>query len=89
MIGKHYLKANIQKFTDKTKKVITAFFGEVGKITEYVESYIYPEYYHEDCAKDLNVNIEIIENVWELTDKPDLIKETLKIKVPEAGIFKK
>jgi len=82
------LKGKYSKFTKKTKNTITKFFGEVGKITEYVESYIYPEYYHEDCANDLDVNIETIQKVWELTDKPDLIKEVLKIKVPESNLFK-
>ena len=82
------LKGKYSKFTKRTKDTITKFFGEVGKITQYVESYIYPEYYHEDCANDLNVNLELIQDVWELTDKPNLNKEILKIKVPESKIFK-
>jgi len=82
------LKGKYSNFTKRTKETITKFFGEVGKITEYVESYIYPEYYHEDCADDLDVSLELLQNVWELTDRPDLDKEVLKIKVPESDLFK-
>tara|TARA_R110000744_G_scaffold146975_1_gene259908 strand:+ start:73 stop:738 length:666 start_codon:yes stop_codon:yes gene_type:complete len=81
------VKGKYSKFDQKTKDIITKFFGEVGKITEYVESYIYPEYYHKDVADQLAVPINVIEKVWELTDRPDIDKETLKLKLPKNDIF--
>jgi len=84
---KALIKGKYSKFNDKTKQTITKFFGEVGKITEYVESYIYPEYYHKDIADQLDVPMKLIEKVWELTDRPDIDKETLKLKLPKASIF--
>ena len=81
------INGKYSKFDDTMKQTITKFFGEVGKITEYVESYIYPEYYHKDIAEQLAVPMKLIEKVWELTDKPDIDKETLKLKIPKDGIF--
>jgi hypothetical protein len=81
------INGKYSKFDDTMKQTITKFFGEVGKITEYVESYIYPEYYHKDIAEQLAVPMNLIEKVWELTDKPDIDKETLKLKIPKDGIF--
>ena len=62
------------------------FFGDVGIISEYIESYIYPEYYHEDYANELGVKLQDIQKVNELCSKPDLKKETLKLKMKEVDI---
>jgi hypothetical protein len=81
------IKGKYSTFNEKTKDTITKFFGDVGNISQYVESYMYPEYYHKDVADQLAVPINVIEKVWELTDKPDIDKETLKLKLPKDGVF--
>jgi len=82
------IKGTYSKMRKKTKTQILDFFGDIAPISEYIESYIYPEYYHEDYANELNVRIADIEKVWELCSKPDLEKETLKIKMKELNIIK-
>ena len=82
------IKGSYSKMRKKTKTLILDFFGDIAPISEYIESYIYPEYYHEDYANELNVNLEDIERVWELCSKPDLEKENLKIKIKELNIIK-
>jgi hypothetical protein len=82
------IKGTYSKMRKKTKTKILDFFGDIGPISEYIESYIYPQYYHEDYANELNVKLEDIEKVWELCSKPDLEKENLKIKIKELNIIK-
>jgi len=82
------IKGLYSKMRKKTKTQILDFFGDIAPISEYIESYIYPEYYHDDYANELNVPLEDIEKVWELCSKPDLEKENLKIKIKELNIIK-
>ena len=82
------IKGSYSKMRKKTKTQILDFFGDIAPISEYIESYIYPEYYHEDYANELNVKLEDIEKVWELCSKPDLEKENLKIKIKKLNIIK-
>ena len=82
----HVLKGSYSKIRKKTKEQILDFFGDVGIISEYIESYIYPEYYHEDYANELGVKLQDIQKVNELCSKPDLKKETLKLKMKEVDI---
>ena len=82
------MNGKYSKFTDRSKKIITDFFEGSGRVTEYIESYMYPDFYHDDVAEDLNVNVDLLHSVWELCDKPNKDKETLKIKVPEVALFK-
>ena len=58
------IKGSYSKMRKKTKTQILDFFGDIAPISEYIESYIYPEYYHEDYANELNVNLEDIERVY-------------------------
>ena len=43
------------KINEREKKKILKFFGQAGVVAETVESYMYPEFYHEDYAELLNV----------------------------------
>lgn len=83
----HILKGLYSKIRKKTKSKILDFFGEDGPISEYIESYIYPEFYHEDYATELNVTLQSIQVVHELCSKPNLEKELLKIKMKELNII--
>jgi len=65
------------KVNEREKQKILNFFGDKGVIGQTVESYLYPDYYHEDYAELLNVDLEFLQKVWEVCDKPNLKKETL------------
>jgi len=75
------------KFSLKTKDKILKFFGDIGTISEYIQSYIHPADYHDFYAEQLGVSSNTIEEVYELCSKPDMNLETLKIKLSEADLF--
>jgi|TARA_R100000479_G_scaffold170127_1_gene112515 hypothetical protein len=83
-----FIKGQYSKMTKKTKKIITKFFGKSGTISEYIESYLYPEKYFEIYSDILNVPVEDLENVGELCDKPDLERETFKNILVALSLFK-
>jgi hypothetical protein len=64
------------------------FFGNIGTISEYMESYLYPEKYYEIYSDMLNVPISTLEEVKELCDKPNLEKEDFKKYILELELFK-
>jgi hypothetical protein len=64
------------RLSELFKKNILTFFGE-DNVTEYIESYLYPEYYFDEYATILDVDQESLKIVGELCDKPDIEKETL------------
>lgn len=70
------------------KEIILDFFGDKGTIAEYIESYLYPSYWHEDYAHLLNVSLKTIAEVNELCDKPNLKKECLIFNSTEIQLFK-
>jgi hypothetical protein len=78
-----FLNGQYSKFSIKTKEKILNYFGEIGKISGYIKSYLNPEEYHEIYAEALDVNINIIKQTHELCTPPDLTKETLFKKIPD------
>ena len=83
-----FKEGKYSEFTEKTKETISKFFGETGTIADYIESYLWPDYYWDDYSKILNVDIEILMKVGELCDKPDLEKEDLKKDFVNVELFK-
>ena len=83
-----FREGKYSKFAIETKQRISDFFGDVGTIADYIQSYIHPESFHELYAEHLGVPLETIEQVYELCSKPDLDKENLKINVTELDLFK-
>ena len=77
------------KINEREKKKILKFFGQAGVVAETVESYMYPEFYHEDYAELLNVNLGSIKDTWEVCDPPNLEKETLVKNVKQIEIITK
>lgn len=65
------------------KNKIIQYFGKNGKVSEYIESFLNPSEYHDVYAKSLDVDIKLIEKVYEVCSKPDIVKETLFEKIPE------
>ena len=76
------------KFSEYTKKRILDFFKNAGTISQYIESYLYPEHYYELYSELLNVPIEILENTEELCDIPDEEKENFEKKSLQLELFK-
>ena len=70
-----FLKGKYSKFRKKTKDKIMKFFGEHSSTSEYIESYLFPEYYWEDYAEFLAIKETDLQKVGELCSKPDLDKE--------------
>ena len=91
-----YFKKDLQKFREGkysefsliTKRLIMEFFGNTGTISEYMESYLYPEKYYEIYSEMLNISTETLEHVVELCDKPNLDKEDFKKSILELELFK-
>ena len=83
----NFTKGKYSKFTADTKSKIINFFGEKGDFPSYIQSYLNPEDSHEAYADELEVDVSIIKNVWELCSIPDLVKETLFLKVPDELEF--
>ena len=73
-----FRKGKYSQFSEYVKKRILDFFGDIGSISDYVESYLYPE----------NLPINVFEEVGELCDKPDLHKEMFVKEIVEMKLFK-
>lgn len=75
----HYLvNGNYSKIKNSIKGDICSFFDNTSANFVYIRSYLYPNKYFNDYAECLNVDVEMLEVVGELCNKPDLEKETFK-----------
>ena len=75
-----FMRGRYSQISEETKEIIVNFFTGDNGVKEYIESYLYPEYYYDDYAKILDVSEVSLRNVGELCDKPDLAKESLNVK---------
>ena len=71
-----FLVGKYSQFSLNSKMIILDFFSD-GRSSDYIEAFLSPENYHEDYADELNVDVKIIESVFELCSLPDINKETL------------
>lgn len=78
-----FVEGHYSKFSVKTKYKILKYFGKVGRISKYIQSYLDPSEHHETYAKALDVSLDIIKETHELCTPPDLEKETLFEKIPD------
>ena len=85
---KKFKEGKYSEFSIMTKKIIMNFFGNIGTIAEYMESYLYPEKYYEIYSELLNIPTSLLEEVIELCDKPNLKKEDFKKSILELELFK-
>ena len=83
-----FKKGKYSQFTSYSKNIIMKFFGNKGTISEYVESYLYPEYYYDLYSEILNIPVETLKEVGELCDKPNIEKETFIKELIEIKLFK-
>jgi hypothetical protein len=85
---KNFKDGKYSKFSTYAKNIIIEFFGKTGSISEYIESYLYPEYYYEHYSEILNVPVKDLKEVQELCDKPNIEKETFIKELAEIKLFK-
>ncbi len=78
-----FTKGQYSKFSVGAKNKILQFFGEKGNVSDYIQSFLNPSDYHKIYADSLNVDINIIEEVYEVCNKPDIVKETFYQKIPD------
>lgn len=78
-----FIKGKYSKFSIKTKDKIIKYFGKIGKTSNYIKSFLYPEDYHEEYAEALEVPIDSIKDVYEVCSIPNMEKETLIEKIPD------
>jgi len=77
-----FVDGKYSKFSLASKITISDFFGDRGKIAQYIKSFLSPKNYHEAYAEELDISINIIEDVYEVCSKPNIEKETFKHKIP-------
>jgi hypothetical protein len=77
----HFINGKYNKMDPKTKRKILNFFDKYSANFVYMESYLFSGKYFSLYAKLLGVDINLLEEVGELCNKPDLDKETFKLKV--------
>ena len=65
------------QFSLETKISILDFFGKRSKMAMYVQGFLSPEDVHENYASFLGIDIENIQDIYEVCSSPDLEKETL------------
>jgi len=71
-----FLKGKYSQFSLNSKVIIIDFFSD-SKSSDFVEAFLSPEGFHEFYADELDVEVELLEDVFELCSPPDLIKETV------------
>jgi hypothetical protein len=74
---KKFLEGKYSQFTLDSKVNILDFFGNKELISGYVEGFLQPEGVHDEYAKTLAVNVENIQDIYEVCTPPDINKETL------------
>ena len=73
----HFINGEYSKMSSDVKKKINSFFEKNSGNALYVNSYLYPVNHFNNYAKILDVSPELLKQVGQLCDKPDLKKETL------------
>lgn len=74
---KNFIKGAYSKISLKSKIDIIDFFASQDKISAYVQGFLSPDTAHEEYADQLGVNVELIKDIYEVCDPPNLEKETL------------
>lgn len=70
-----FLAGKYSQFSLNSKMIILNFFSD-GRSSDYIEAFLSPEDYHENYAHKLNIDVKIIEDVFELCSLPNIKKET-------------
>lgn len=76
----HVLFGRYSKLSKLTKGKIREYYGYHTPEWAYLESFLFPEKYMRLYSELLDVDIKHIKHTGELCDKPDIERETLKLK---------
>jgi hypothetical protein len=76
------LKGSYSKFSKGSQVRIMNYFVDKDSISNIIESFFNPSDYHREYAKYLDVEINQVQNVYEICSKPDLSKENFNKKFP-------
>ena len=71
-----FIEGAYSKFSLDSKLAILDFFISSGSMSDFVHGFLSPEFAHEDYAKFFAVDIELIEEVYELCSILNIEKET-------------
>lgn len=72
-----FLNGSYSCFDQKVKQQILNFHTKNKANLAYIHSFLYPERYFSQYAKLFDISENILQDVGELIDKPNLLKETL------------
>jgi len=80
------ISGQYSKLTDNTKRKIVNFFDKHSGNYVYVTSYMFPKSFFSRYAEILDVPVNLLEEVGELCDKPNLEKEQLIMEIANLEI---
>ncbi len=86
----YFMLGKYSKLSKDLKTTVLNHFAKSKKNYVYVNSYLNPEMYFDIYSKLLGCPTDLLKNVGELCDKPDLQKETLQIELKDLereGLF--
>jgi len=84
----HLINGKYSKVSMNIKRKILDFFDKNGGNHLYVKSYLFPEKFFDTYADILNVPANLLKEVGELCDKPNLEKEMLTLEVADLENLK-
>ncbi len=73
-----FIDGRFSQMSRESKRKIENYFTSVGKISNYISSFLNPENFHDDYAEAFGVDQDLIEDVYEVCSKADIDKETFK-----------
>jgi hypothetical protein len=76
-----FLDGKYSKLSKTLKDRVLSYYTNSKKNYVYVDSYVNPHLYYDLYSRLLGCDKKLLEDVGELCDKPDLIKETLTTSV--------
>jgi hypothetical protein len=74
----NFRNGNYSRFSLQLKEYIISYYGRMSPEYMYMETFLFPEHFHELYADLLNVSMDILCEVYELANKPDMEKESLR-----------
>lgn len=81
-----FIQGKYSEFPALCKRDIVSFYKKGTRTYDSIYSYLYPTDYYEDYSTLLNVHIDILKAGKELTDKPNIEKETLTTHIKKLDL---
>jgi hypothetical protein len=75
----HFLTGRYSCLSNPLKTYIANYFGRNSPEYQYVQTFLYPWMFYDLYSNLLNINVELLYEVGELTDRYDPEKENLKL----------